>query len=118
MASNLMHKFAATIAAYAIALQAVLAGFAIAAPVASADAGLVICRGDDTGAPAMPRMHDSCGACLAGDCAGAAAVPGRVTITAPWPVGVIRAEIPLHAATRAPATRYGEAHSPRAPPRA
>jgi hypothetical protein len=111
-------RCAALIAAYAVALQAVLSAFAVVVPLnAVAEASVAICRGDNPDAPAGPVSHASCGACLAGHCAGAACNPDRVAIGAPWPSTRQPAEIPLRIMALSPAAPRHGPHSPRAPPR-
>jgi hypothetical protein len=109
-----LHRSIALLAAYALALQAVLAAFAIAAPLAR-DEGFSICRGDGAGTPGAPTAHDQCGACLAGHCA-ASDAPARVALAARWPAVVrITQTLPRAAPLNAAATTL-RAHAPRAPP--
>jgi len=111
---NPLRRCAALIAAYAVALQAVLGAFAFVAPVLAGEAGTVICR-SDSGTPDQPQTHDQCGACLAGHCAAAAAGPERLGIPAPWPIASMPAATLLAVAFAPPAPR-SQPHSPRAPP--
>jgi len=103
----------ALLAAYALALQAVLA-FAIPLPLAPPDAGFAICGADDAGAPAVPP-HRACPACLSGQCAGPSGEPERAAFATPWRRVVRTAETPWRGAV-ATVTPGIHAHAPRAPP--
>jgi hypothetical protein len=78
-----LHRAVALLAAYAVALQALLVLAAAAPRTLSPGASSAICRADDGGAPAAPA-HDKCDACLAGHCAGAAGKMERTAFAAPW----------------------------------
>jgi hypothetical protein len=106
-----LHRCAALIAAYAIALQALLSAFAIVPPVALADPAFAICQpgGAD---PAGQRPHDPCAACAA-HCA-ASAPSQRVAIVLPWPRDIISSAASGSAAL--PPAPLERQHSPRAPP--
>lgn len=110
-----LRRCAALIAAYALALQAVLAAFAYSAPVV-AEPGFVICRGDAAGTPDQPQHHDQCGACLAGHCAGVAAGPDRLAIAILWPIASGPTETPAAAIAFAPSAPRTQPNPPRAPP--
>jgi hypothetical protein len=69
MNRNPLRRFAAIVAAYAIALQALFGAFAMSGHVALAGVGASIClSGPDGGAPAPQTSHDACPMCLAGAC--------------------------------------------------
>jgi hypothetical protein len=108
-----LRRCAALIAAYAIALQALLSAFAIVPPVALADPAFAICQpgGAD---PAGQRPHDPCAACLA-HCAGAAAPPQRAAMVLPWPREIAATEATFRPVALPPAPSERQ-HSPRAPP--
>jgi hypothetical protein len=75
----LIRKSAALIAAYSIALQALLLGFA-AAPHFSFDSFAIICTADGLGdhQPSPTRHRSDCDACLAACCSSPALVPANV----------------------------------------
>jgi hypothetical protein len=108
-----MRRCGALIAAYALALQAMLSAFV--APVHALTPGFEICAdgaGDNRGRDPGPA---SCAACLAGHCAGAAASPGRVAVVAAWPCIAARVLPAPRAPALQPISRH-EPQSPRAPP--
>ena len=112
-----LRRCAALVAAYAVALQAVLSAVAVAAPFASAaGAPFAICGGDSPDNPPGPITHDPCATCLAGHCAGAAASPDRVAFEAPWLLAQTAVEALRRAAILPPVARRAGAHSARAPP--
>jgi hypothetical protein len=109
-----LHRFAAIVAAYAIALQALFGAFAVPAHLAFADAA--ICQSNpDSGAP-QPNHDACCPGCLAGHCAHLLLGTSRVTTFVPWPAsaapvgtGAHDGAIPIRIADNAP-------HAARAPP--
>jgi hypothetical protein len=101
----------ALLAAYALALQAVLA---LALPLAPPDAGFAICRADDAGAPAAPP-HRDCPACLAGQCNGMSDQPERMVLVVPWRRAVRIGETPPRAGFALVVRTVG-GNAPRAPP--
>jgi hypothetical protein len=113
----LPRRCAALIAAYAIALQALLA--AVAIPVGAAPAGVSgweLCTSVGTGSTDAPRTHEACSACLAGHCAPAAGTPPAALATPAWAAfAAVALPPPRPAALPAHASR-NEAHAPRAPP--
>jgi hypothetical protein len=112
-----MRRCAALIAAYALALQAIISAFAVPVSHAlAAGAAFEICRADISGDPARPPARDSCGACLAGHCAGTAATPVRIAVAGPWPIVVVSAPTAFRAAALPPLAPHGGPHAPRAPP--
>lgn len=107
------YRCAAVIAAYAIALQALLSAFAIVPPLALAsDPAFAICQSGGAD-PASQHPYDPCAACLA-HCAGAAAGPQRVVAFLPWPREIVAATTVRAAAL--PPARAERQHAPRAPP--
>jgi hypothetical protein len=108
-----MRRCGALIAAYALALQAMLSVFVL--PVHALAPGFEICAGGANDDRARDPAAASCSACLAGHCAGAAASPGRIAVVEPWPR--IAAGVPpaVRATALQPMPRH-EPHSPRAPP--
>src|SRR3954454_133393 len=97
-----LRRCAALIAAYAIAIQAGLSAFAVAAPLASAQGAVfAICRGDSPDPP-VPIPHDPCGSCLTGHCTGAAASPDRIAFQAPWTFDQAPLEVLLRVAVLPP----------------
>jgi hypothetical protein len=112
---RVLHRAVALLAAYAVALQAMLA-VAVAVPHSvGADSSFAICRADDPGAPAAPAP-ERCEACLAGHCAGAAGKPERVTFAAPSPISR-RAPVARPGAVHEARALALHAHGARAPPR-
>ena len=61
-------RFAALVAAYAIALQALFAAFALPSHVARAGAASICLSSEDGGTPSPQSGHDPCAMCLAGQC--------------------------------------------------
>jgi hypothetical protein len=110
----------ALLAAYAVALQALL--LAAAAPVAGAmeitgdPAALPICSGVGAG-HSMPVNHDhGClGACLAGCCGSAPAAPHSVAVVLVAPSAEY-AVTPVLQSVTVPPFRAAGAHRSRAPP--
>jgi hypothetical protein len=76
---SLRFRTIALIAAYAVALQALLAAFVPAAPVATAGTIAVLCPGDGADRPILPTGHDpSCApTCNMPGCGMAGCVPAR-----------------------------------------
>jgi hypothetical protein len=113
----LPRRCAALIAAYAIALQALLA--AVAIPVGAAPAGVSgweLCASAGTGSNDAPLSHEACSACLAGHCAPAAGTPPAALATPAWAAfAAVVLSPPRPAALPAHASR-NQAHAPRAPP--
>jgi hypothetical protein len=110
-----MRRCAALIAAYALALQALLSAFASPAAHALIPAVEICQAGIDADRAGEPA-HGSCSACLAGHCASAATGPLRIASTEPRRRTVAAAPPAARAAgTRRPAGRH-EPHAPRAPP--
>jgi hypothetical protein len=63
-----LRRFAALVAAYAIALQALFGAFAIPGHVALAGVESICLSGPDGGTSTPQRSHDACPMCLAGAC--------------------------------------------------
>jgi hypothetical protein len=108
-----MRRCGALIAAYALALQAILSAFV--PPVHALTPGFEICTGGADENRTRDPAPGSCSVCLLGHCAGVATSPGRIAIVPAWP----------HIAARTPpavppialqAIWRHEPHSPRAPP--
>src|SRR6266446_4565817 len=80
----LIRKSAALVAAYAIALQALLSGFAPAAHIGF-DPFAAICAADGSGehGPSSPQHGSDCDACLAASKASPALLPASLAF---WPV--------------------------------
>jgi hypothetical protein len=112
--NRLLFRCAALVAAYAVALQAMFSAFAPPARDTS-DAASLICRSGIAGEPAQPAAHDTCLACLAGHCAGAAS-PHRLAVAEPWPMAGAPVGTTFRIAALPPAPSRDGAHSPRAPP--
>jgi hypothetical protein len=112
-----LRRFTALVAAYAIALQALFAAFAMPGHVAIAGASASICMSDpDGGTPAPQPSHDACLMCLAGACSYLiGAGPRASTLVLPPPFATQTAAPP---ADRAIAIRiaYRQPNAPRAPP--
>jgi hypothetical protein len=111
------HKIAALVAAYAIALQALLAVFVVAAPLGIAAASAICQQDADRQSPAQSPDHTSCAACLAGHCA---AAPGGVAAEAmpiQWPAATAHIALASRDAMASPLERR-DRHFARAPPRA
>jgi hypothetical protein len=108
-----MRRCGALIAAYALALQAMLSAFVL--PVHALTPGFEICAGGADGNRARDPASASCTGCLAGHCAGAAASPERVGTVAAWPRIAARVPPAVRTAAPQPISRH-EPHSPRAPP--
>jgi len=108
-----MRRCAAVIAAYALALQAMFSAFAVPAPHGIVPA-FERCAAD--GDRAREPAHQSCSACLAGHCAGAAASPLRIAVILSWPVTATSVPAALAAAALQPLSQRHGPHSPRAPP--
>jgi hypothetical protein len=111
---RMLRRSAALLAAYALALQAMLS-LALVVPVAAAPQ-LALCQAADGGVPTLP-LHGTCDACLAGHCAGTAAPIARVALATPWR-RVVAAGTRPSAATRKIGTPAQHAHGARAPPHA
>jgi hypothetical protein len=111
---RMVRRSIALAAAYALALQAALA-LPVGVPLAP-DAGFVICRGDDSGAPSAPA-HEKCDFCLAGHCAGASGKNERVAFAAPWLRAIGVAVAPSRIVRLTPLASVLAPHAPRAPPR-
>jgi hypothetical protein len=110
-------RCAALIAAYAVALQALLAAFAI--PVAAAPAGvsgLELCSSGETRNKDTLPSHEACSACLAGHCANAAGAPPAALAMPAWGAFAAVVLSPPHPAALTAHSSRNEAHSPRAPP--
>jgi len=117
IAVSVARRCAALIAAYAVALQALLAAFGIplAAAPASASGWELCLSGETAGNGALPA-HDPCSACVAGHCAPASGVPPAAVATL---VRTARAGMVASSPKLADLTTQsprGEAHFPRAPP--
>jgi hypothetical protein len=108
-----MRRCCALIAAYALALQAMLSAFVL--PVHALTPGFEICAGGADNNRARDPAPASCSACLLGHCAGAAASPGRIATMAAWPRITARLPPVLPATALQPIWRH-EPHAPRAPP--
>jgi hypothetical protein len=108
-----MRRCTALIAAYALALQAMLSAFVL--PVHALAPGFEICAGGASDNRARDPAPASCSACLAGHCAGAVASPGRVAVVAIWPRIAPGIRPALRATALQPISRH-EPHSARAPP--
>ena len=113
----------ALVAAYAIALQALLSAFVLpAVAVAGAGPVLAICASsasDPAGgpaSPALPQHHDACPACLAGHCAAGSGCDRAGNLVS-WPRAV-PVRIAAAQATLPPPARREQTHNPRAPPAA
>jgi hypothetical protein len=108
-----MRRCAALIAAYALALQAILSAFAV--QIARADApAFEICTRDTGAGRARDPGHALCPACLAGHCC--AATPVHDAVVAAWPAFATALPPALVAGTKPPADRRHRSHAPRAPP--
>jgi hypothetical protein len=115
---RVFRRCAALIAAYAVALQAVLSAFAaVPAQARTAGPAFELCVSDASGRPSAPRPHETCGACLAGHCgAGASAPPAAVAAALLWPAFAIASLAPSRRVDVQTARPRDEPHSPRAPP--
>jgi hypothetical protein len=115
-------RIVSLLAAYALALQALLTAFSVLPAVALGAHGLefATCQpgADRDGAPVQPVSHESCLACLAGHCASAAAGLDRAASIVPRPVPVVTAAPAFHYAERVTLTPRPRPHGPRAPPAA
>jgi len=112
-----LRRFAALVAAYAIALQALFAAFAIPDHAALAGVGASICMSDpDGGTPTPQRSHDACPMCLAGACTHLIGAGPRASTLALPPRLATQTAAPL--ADRAIAIRiaHRQPNAPRAPP--
>src|SRR3954466_8970075 len=113
---GILRRCAALAAAYAVALQGLLASFALVLPAGAAAPAFAICRSAPDSPPQAPLSHNACLACLAGHCSGSAADDPRVALAifVPIAIGLSKGPVaPLHAAPFAPRTFQ---HAPRAPP--
>lgn len=113
---NRLHPFAAIVAAYAIALQALFGAFAV--PGHLAFAGAAICQSDfNSDAPSQPNHDGCCPGCIAGHCAHLLLGTSRVAMFVPWPAIATAGThahdpaIPIRLADNGP-------HTARAPPAA
>ena len=111
---NRLHRFAAIVAAYAIALQALFGAFAVPGHLTFADAA--ICQSDtDSGAPAQSNHDGCCPGCVAGHCAHLLLGTSRVAMIVAWPAPAASGAnapdiaIPVRVADHGP-------HAARAPP--
>lgn len=113
-------RIVALLAAYALALQALLAAFSALPAVALAAQGneFAVCQpgADKDGAPAQPAGHAPCLACLAGHCA--AAGPDRAASIVPWRAPAVTAAPVAYYAECVTLTQRPRPHGPRAPPAA
>jgi hypothetical protein len=112
-----LHRFAALVAAYAIALQALLAAFAVPGPVAFAgvDAASICFSHPGSGSPQLPNHDGCCPGCISGSCGLAADTPRAVALVR-W-----SASVPAATAThdKARVRIAGRSpHAARAPPAA
>ena len=89
-AVSLPRRSAALIAAYTIALQALLSAFAIL-PARADGLGWELCSSGAAESSGAPQSHDACGACLSGHCAPAAGAPPAVAYVLPLSQGTARA---------------------------
>jgi hypothetical protein len=113
--ARLIRKSAALIAAYSIALQAVLWGFAPAGHFGF-DPFAVICTAGSSGdhAPSLPQHRSDCDACLAACNGSPALVPASVTFSlVPFSAGPKRPTSPVEAPSLQP--RH-QPQASRAPP--
>lgn len=114
-------RIVSILAAYALALQALLIAFSPAPAVAlgAQSAEFAICQpgADRGGAPAQPAGHETCLACLAGHCAAAAGLD-RVSGIVPWSAPAVMVAPAPHHAERVTLTPRPRPHGPRAPPAA
>jgi hypothetical protein len=110
-----IRRCAALIAAYAIALQAMLAAFLVPSTPTVQAAAFEICRSDTDADRAREPGHARCSACLAGHCAGTA-TPARDAVAADWPTGAAALPMAIAALAHPPADRRHRPHAPRAPP--
>jgi len=113
-----MRRFAALVAAYAIALQALFTAFVVPHQVAFAgvDAAAICLSGANSGAPHQPSRHDECcRACMSGCCAQQLLATARAVTFLPWPA--LATPITAHVVDAAPLriTDQGP-HAARAPP--
>jgi hypothetical protein len=83
--ASLIRKSAALIAAYSIALQALLLGFA-SAPHFSFDSFAIICTADSSGdhQPTPAQHRSDCDACLAACSSSPALIPASTTFVLPF----------------------------------
>lgn len=117
MNRNPLRRFAALVAAYAIALQALLGAFAIPGHVALAGAGASIClSGPDGGTPTPQRNHDACPMCLAGACAHLIGTGPRASTLALPPRFATQTAAPPAHRTMAIRIAHRQPNAPRAPP--
>jgi len=120
----LLRRLAALCVAYAIALQAIVAGFvtprldaAYPGLAFSVDAPAVICAGSPD-QPAPVERHDNCVLCvMPGGCAGHALLDHGAAAVVPTPAISVAAAPAAPAPTRAFA-RGNRSHAARAPPAA
>jgi hypothetical protein len=110
---RLLRRTIALTAAYALALQAILALSAAASLMRSP--GITICRANDA-QPGAP-VRTSCDACLTGHCAGVAGKGEVAVFAAPWLARAGHVHAP-RLVLQEPSPRRIAAHAPRAPPRA
>ncbi len=111
-------RFAALVAAYAIALQALFAAFALPSHVARAGAASICLSSEDGGTPSPQSGHDPCAMCLAGQCSHLlGAVPHAQTPIGRVIVAIEIEPLRLRPVIAIPAT-HQQPNSPRAPPAA
>lgn len=109
-------RITALIAAYAVAMQALVSALMVAPKAALAFPEFVICGsvGNDTGAPVHPPSHDFCPACLAGHCVGAAGCD-RAASDVVWPSATVFVAALVPRVAR-PSSAPRARHFARAPP--
>jgi hypothetical protein len=109
-------RFAAIVAAYAIALQALFAAFAVPGHVALAGAGSICLSSQDGRTPSPQSRHDPCPMCLAGQCSHLlGAVPPVQKPAARVTVAIRIEPLQVRPVIAIPA-RHQQPNSPRAPP--
>ena len=118
MGRRRFHCFAAVVAAYALALQALIAAFVVPGNLALAtlDPSVTCQSKADSGGPAAPAMHDPCLACTAGHCFDGMGGDPRLAAYLPWPRSGDRAATLHDGVAFAVAFAPDRLHSPRAPP--
>jgi hypothetical protein len=111
-------RHVAVLAAYVVALQALLTAFAMPA-VAAGGPIFVICsqHGSDSGNPAAPAHHETCIACLAGHCAAGWTYAPLASLVEPTAIATALAPILPQTPPPPPASRE-RPNGPRAPPAA
>jgi hypothetical protein len=111
-------RFAAIVAAYAVALQMLFAAFAVPGQAfGNADMAAMCLSNSGSGAPVQPSSHDACcPGCIAGHCAHLLFGTPRTSAHVPWPARSTRIGQDLQRSVAPVRMVHDGSNAARAPP--